>query len=117
MGLSQMRCLHIQLQPELCTGDAARHIDEHITAMEEVANAHDANSVVDVQHGDDNGAYTNINIYSDDAASLWIAISGTITNNQCWASATIVCCEGDNGWEDYYLLHHFDETQQIDTLA
>ena len=112
-----MKCLHIQIQPELCTEVAALPIDEHITAIEAVANAHDANSVVEVQHGDDNGAYTNINIYSDDPASLWHAIGNTIVNDQHWASATIVCCEGDDGWDDYYLLHHFDETQQIDTLA
>ena len=110
-----MRCLSIQLQPELYTGDAARHIDEHVTAVKTIANAHDANSVVEVQHGYDNGAYTNININTDDPASLWNAISETITNDKSWASATIVCCEGDDGWDDYYLLHHFDETQQTDT--
>ena len=111
-----MRCLSIQLQPELYTGDASHHIDEHVAAVKTIANTHDANSVVEVQHGDDNGAYTNININTDDPASLWNAISETITNDKSWASATIVCCEGDDGWDDYYLLHHFDETQQTDTL-
>ena len=28
----------------------------------------------------------------------------------------IVVCEGEHGWDDYLLLHHFDEQQELDYL-
>ena len=32
------------------------------------------------------------------------------------ASASIATCEGNRGWDDYLLLHHYDRTLDLDTL-
>ncbi len=29
----------------------------------------------------------------------------------------IVTCEGENGWEDYRLLYHYDPAQQLDEMT
>ena len=106
------KTLHIQLQPERCEDDVEAHVRDIIAiAMDFVSDA----SVV-VQRGDDDGPYININIDTADVALLWSSMSFAITSDPSLASATIVCCEGDNGWDDYLLLHHFDKTENIDTL-
>ena len=107
-----MKCLHIQLQPELCIGDVAQHVD----ALVGIATAHDPNADINVEHGDDDGAYINVNIYSADVRSLWAALGAAITSDQSLISSTIACCEGDNGWDDYLLLHHFEKTESLDAL-
>ena len=108
-----MKCLYVQLQPALYSGDVARQVD----ALCEIASKHSPDTAVEVEHGDDDGPYINVNIYDDEIAALWPAIKGVIDANPALASATIVCCEGANGWEDYLLLHHFDETEPLDVLT
>ena len=108
-----MKCLHIQLQPELCAGNAEHHVKE-LTAL---ATASAPDAVVNVDRGDDGGPFINVNIDTDDIAALWAFMSSTLTSNPSLASATIVCCEGDNGWDDYLLLHHFDGNETLDALS
>jgi hypothetical protein len=107
-----MKCLHIQLQPELCSGDAAKHVDDLVA----IATKHDLDPDINIERGDEDGAYINVNIYTEDVRSLWATLKAVITANQSLFSSTIVCCEGNNGWDDYLLLHHFDKTTALDTL-
>ncbi|MFK7737077.1 MAG: hypothetical protein AB8B50_13660 [Pirellulaceae bacterium] len=106
-----MKCLHIQLQPALYACDVEPIVDE-LTAI-----ATDAvpNAVVAVERGDDDGPY--INIQSDACATLWASVSAHISSNPNLASSAIVCCEGDNGWYDYLLLHHYDRGEPLDVLS
>jgi hypothetical protein len=32
-------------------------------------------------------------------------------------TASIVTCEGQHGWDDYLLLHHFDAGQRCDEFS
>ena len=32
------------------------------------------------------------------------------------AAAAIIVCEGEHGWDDYLLLHHFDPAEPLDTM-
>ena len=107
-----MKCLYVQLQPALYSGDVARQVD----ALCEIASKHSPDTAVEVEHGDDDGPYINVNIYDVDIPALWSAIGDAIQADPALASATIVCCEGDNGWDDYLLLHHFDKTESLDAL-
>ncbi len=107
-----MKCLNIQLQSELCSGDVAAHVD----SLTQLVSIHSPDAVVNVERGDDDGPYTNVNIDAEDIPSLWSVIADALHAEPSLASATIVCCEGENGWDDYLLLHHFDETETIDTL-
>jgi hypothetical protein len=33
------------------------------------------------------------------------------------AQAAIVVCEGELGWDDYLLLHHFNSDEELDELS
>ena len=108
-----MKCLHIQLQPELCAGHAEQFVDELAsTAVDSVFDA-----AVTVERGDDNGPYININIHTADVATLWTSVSSRISSNPNLASCAIVCCEGNDGWDDYLLLHHYDRAEPLDVFS
>ncbi len=107
-----MKCLNIQLQPDLFSGDLAAHVD----SLTQIAKTHSPNAVVDAERGEDGGPYINVNIYTDDVCSIWPAVAVALKAEPSLASATIVCCEGENGWDDYLLLHHFDETETLNVL-
>lgn len=115
-----MKCLNVQLQPGLRSCDAGVHADDgtaHVDTIIAIATEQVPDAAFDVQRGEDDGLYININFDTNDIVSLWDAIGELVTSDPLWASATIACCEGDNGWDDYLLLYHFDETEQLDTLT
>jgi hypothetical protein len=67
-----------------------------------------------IDDGEDNGPYINIAFEATDPAGLWAAIRGQLLADPELAGATIVVCEGEHGWHDYLLLHHFDPTEPLD---
>ena len=107
-----MKCLHIQLHPQRCSVDT----ENHVNRLSEIATDSVLDVIVDVERGDDDVPYINVNIYTDEMVSLWSAVCFEIESKPSLASATIVCCEGENGWDDYFLLHHFDGDEAVDTL-
>ena len=115
-----MKCLNVQLQPgRRSAAAAAAQADDgtaHVDAIIAIATEQVPDAAFDVQRGEDEGPYININIDTEDVAALWEAIGELVSSDPLWASATIACCEGDNGWDDYFLLYHFDETEELDTL-
>lgn len=110
-----MKCLHIQLHPCRCEGN----VETHVSDLTAIASGSAANVVVNVDRGFDDGPYININIYADSAeiAAIWSSVSSVVFSSSSLASATIVCCEGENGWDDYTLLHHYDKSEPLDTLS
>ena len=115
-----MKCLNVHLQPARRSGGCAAHANDgasHVDAIIAIATEQAPDAAFDVQRGEDNGLYININFDTNDIVSLWDAIGELVSSDPLWASATIACCEGDNGWDDYLLLYHFDDTEQLDTLT
>ncbi len=111
---TRMKCLSIQIQPQLCgLPDVAGLVDTLVAN----ARSHSSTVNVSVTTGDDNGPYTNINIDSDDVAQLWTSIRRVIINDSALSAGAIACCEGDNGWDDYLLLYHFDNSESIDAIS
>ncbi len=108
-----MKCLSIQLQPELCNCDTPSQL---VDTLKAIATIHPATENVDVTSGDDGGPYININIDSSAPASLWPLLHDAITNDTSLSSCTIACCEGDAGWDDYLLLFHYDKTEATDVM-
>ena len=108
-----MKCLNIQIQSELCIGIAENHVRE----LTETATSSVTDAIVNIERGNDGGPYININIESDDIASLWSSISSQIISNPSLRSSAIVCCEGDDGWNDYFLLHHFNKNETLDKFS
>jgi hypothetical protein len=65
---------------------------------------------VDERHDDE--SYINFMFETDDVPSLWQKLKselyGSNASGEALLAASIVVCEGKTGWDDYLLLHHFN---------
>ncbi|MBI2571654.1 MAG: hypothetical protein HYV63_31985 [Candidatus Schekmanbacteria bacterium] len=65
--------------------------------------------------------FTNIVFYTIDIQSLWISIVESLYNDDVIGismnESSIAVCEGEHGWDDYLLLHHFDPGAVIDKFV
>ena len=92
-------------------------IDMLSPPIETCARKHVATQSIEITSGFDDGRYTNIDIKTVDVRALWNELKELIVDDVVVSNCAIVCCEGDNGWDDYLLLHHFDETETLDALT
>lgn len=71
--------------------------------------------------GDDDGPYLNLMFETNRLQALWAVLQRHLYQDSAVGElirrASIAACEGDQGWENYLLLHHFDRTLQLDDLA
>jgi hypothetical protein len=99
-----MKGMHIQIQtarsPRLDAGTAVARLQTLAPAM--------------VSYGEREGPYINIDFRAADVRVLWSAVKEQVRANAELAACSIVCCEGERGWDDYRLLHHFDPSQPVD---
>ena len=112
-----MKTLNVQIQPDLVTDIDAENIVELLMSL-----AKDTSLVQEshVTSGSDDGCYINVDFQTPDAPRLWQAIQSTLCltpeKKSPISSTIIVVCEGEDGWNDYLLLHHFDKSEAIDTF-
>ena len=102
-----MKYISIQLQPQLelqATKDELAAIISFEGFMPEIV------------EGEDDGQYVNFNIPSHDLKEDWIKIKNSLLKKTYFMNSTIIVCEGNDGWNDYLLLHHFDKSQILDIL-
>ncbi len=102
-----MKYLSIQLQPE-----RENNLDKDFVILELQNNGY----TVEVEEGEDNGKYINLNIKTGTLKNTWDNIKDIIFKNPSIKNSSIVVCEGNQGWDDYLLLHHFDKNEKIDEL-
>lgn len=73
-----------------------------------------------VSEGPDKGRYINVNYLTDDLPGLWSHLRREVLENSTVGpmlkKAAIITCQGAKGWEDYLLLHHFDEHEPLDSF-
>ncbi len=100
-----MREIHVQLQPDLVEADV-------VARLERIGR--EAGAAVRTTAGFDQGHYVNVDFVPLDAAALWMAIRDELASAPSLARAAIVCCEGEHGWDDYLLLHHYDPAEPLD---
>ncbi|QZA76928.1 hypothetical protein K4H28_11455 [Deefgea tanakiae] len=108
------RILLIQLQPHLVPT-----MDE---AKARAALAAFAEQALVIGHrvteGNENGAFINFEYKTNDLAALWHECKERIYQNSLLAfqlqRATMAIAQGDDGWEDCLLLHHFDPATEVD---
>lgn len=101
-----MKLLHVQIQPARSPGLDA---DAAVACLQSLATA-------SVTRGEDSGPYINVDFLPADVRALWPAVREKIQSDPELAACSIVCCEGEMGWDDYLLLHHFDPSQPLDDL-
>ena len=102
-----MKYLSIQLQPE---------INEAASKKEALSALSGAGYKMEVNERQDNGKYINFNIKSDNLKDTWLKIKDLYLSNPHLASASIITCEGSEGWDNYLLLHHFDKSMELNEL-
>lgn len=64
--------------------------------------------------------YVNLMFSTREPAALWSVLWRRLYHDPAFGVAlrdcSMVVCEGEHGWDDYRLLHHFDPEQSLDTL-
>ncbi|WP_018150909.1 hypothetical protein [Leeia oryzae] len=70
--------------------------------------------------GDDEGPFINLMFETDDEFALWKLVKKQLFKHPVFGKvlkqACMVLCSGEEGWDDYLLLHHYDETIECDAL-
>lgn len=70
--------------------------------------------------GVDSGRYVNIMFETADVTALWSLVWREIYSDaavgQPMRLASMAMCHGEQGWDDYLLLHHYDPAQPLDRL-
>jgi hypothetical protein len=69
-----------------------------------------------VTRGVDKGPWINIDFRPSDLRPLWQAARELVRADPALAGCAIACCEGEHGWDDYRLLHHFDPAEPLDEV-
>ena len=105
-----MRSVCVQFQPDRATADEARVRQAFRTALPDA----------EVVAGEDDGRYENImfDVESPEIALSKIrAVLDSPSVGPAARASCIVTCEGENGWDDYLVLHHYDPTEKPDVPA
>jgi hypothetical protein len=112
-----VRHLNIQLQPDRA---ARLDLSRARGIIEALAQDHAIVAGFDAQEGEDEGRYLNFTFLAKDPATLWQRIRANVLAEAVIgheiASSSIIVCEGDHGWDDYLLLHHYDPGLAKDDL-
>ncbi len=70
---------------------------------------------------DETMRYRDLAFDAPDLKALWTVLKPVLydgpNHGDLVADASIAVCQGDAGWDDYLLLHHFDRDQPLDQLA
>jgi hypothetical protein len=102
-----MKCINIQFQPDRA---GAANKNEALLVLK------GAGFSPEVSEGNDNGEYVNFDIVTDNLEQAWLNIKSSFISVPHFSKSTIVVCEGSEGWDNYLLLHHFDESEALDDL-
>lgn len=97
--------LAIQLQPARSPGYDIRNCVVRLSGL-----AHGAT----ITEGFDVGPYVNIYFDTSDVTELWSRLRHELEQDTSLANCSIICCQGDAGWDDYRLLHHYDPAEAVD---
>lgn len=73
-----------------------------------------------IEEGDDGGKYINFDFKTSDRAKLWGVVEkqfyGDPVLGELLRLSSMTVCTGDDGWEDYLLLYHFNPELELDEI-
>lgn len=105
-----MKCLSLQLQPELDLAHEPRELLELVRGI---------GRFPEVDKSDD-GVYITLNFFTEDAPSLWSELQHKVLEHAdlgAWIKKiAIVVCEGNLASDEYLLLYHYDQNEKVDEL-
>lgn len=71
--------------------------------------------------GEDKGPYSNLMFEATDVQKLWGLLREVLYRDEkvgmALSQASMAMCEGEDGWNDYLLLYHFDPSVKLDSLT
>ncbi len=102
-----MRYLSIQIQPNLVS---SINSDGIIFFLEREGHT------PEILKGYDSGEFINLNIKTNNVKKLWVKIEKYLKKHSEFCNSTIITCEGSQGWDNYFLLHHFDSREKLDEI-
>lgn len=113
-----MTTLCIQIQP-----DRVAQFDQ--AAVEAVCDALRIHkpliSAFQLEAGEDDGPYLNLMFETEDAQALWpilqTAFYPASPFGDMLRATSMAMCTGEEGWDDFLLLYHYDDNLQLDSLA
>jgi hypothetical protein len=77
-----------------------------------------ADAELQVSQGLDDVPYVNYDFVASDVQRLWRVLQNQVmedsTVSGALSKAAVVVCEGEQGWNDYLLLHHYDRREALD---
>lgn len=109
--------LHIQVHP-----DIAPELDLLLLRAEVEAMASTEPAVLrfKIDAGEDEGRYLNLAFKTSDRAALWRAVEARLYEHPQLGSAlrlsSMTLCTGDEGWDDYLVLWHFNPEFEPDAI-
>src|SRR5689334_5475691 len=106
----------IQVHPHRCPqGDVAELLSE----CERLTNERDWIRRFRAEHGFDEHAYVNLWFETDYPKLLWRDLNaylyGAGASGELMQTASIAMCEGRNGWDDHFVLYHYDADVTVDS--
>lgn len=73
-----------------------------------------------LEEGEDDGRWVNLSFETAEPARVWpllqAAFYGDGPLGEALRAASMAVCTGEEGWDDYLLLYHFDPDQILDSL-
>jgi hypothetical protein len=86
-----------------------------IASMQELVESHSFTS------GEDHGPYFSFTFGTLHALRLWEVIQTQLYENATFGHhlrcSSIATCSGEDGWNDYLLLFHFDPEEKLDSTS
>lgn len=108
-----MKTLQIQLQPGLAPELDTAAITERLRRLAERLPSVRG---IRASGGDEDGPYVHIAMDTEDLPGLWSQLRAVWRADSNLARCSIVVAEGQAGWDDYLLLHHFEPQEPLDDL-
>ncbi|WP_269532934.1 hypothetical protein [Chitinimonas sp. BJYL2] len=73
-----------------------------------------------METGDDEGPWVNLMFETDHAAKVWPILQAAFYPANAFGdrmrASSMAMCTGEEGWEDYLLLYHYDPNPELDSL-
>jgi len=73
---------------------------------------------IEITEGEDDGPYLNIVFAAENPIDAWHKVKAALLESAKFDAslkASCMCmCTGENGWDDYLLLYHFDPKVPLD---
>jgi hypothetical protein len=109
--------LQIQVHPDLAPQLDLQLLRELVEAL---VKAEPAVIRAKVDEGEDEGRYLNFAFKTSDRAQLWRALEAQLYEHpqigQLLRQSSMALCTGDEDWDDYLVLWHFNPEIEVDGI-